>query len=807
MDVELFNIDLSDYKAKIQELRKELSGLEKGTEEFMQVEKELNGVTQDLANAIGGANPSMNELRAVMKQLRADWASANDEAERGAIAQQMGVVEAQMKSMNQELKNTSQGAMAAEGSYNALVVKMRELQEAAKATGDAAERSNYAQQANAVNEQLKAMDAEMGNYKRNVGSYENAISNSFQQIGQSLTPLLGSTSKMAGALGKFGGSVGIATGSLGAFIKAFKALKIAMASNPIGLVATLIVGLTVGIVNHIKAVKQAEEEYKQWKKSLTDISESMNEYIAKDKAHAEALYQTALRAKMGTDERKKAVQELQKEYPAYFGNLNAELATNKQLSASYLKLAEDIVKAAKARAAEDKLVDIYKQQLDLQMEVGKVYADNYKHNKTRRKDEEEALKYTKLETDAYRQRHKIGEKTAELRKSEKFLTKQIANNQVDIHAKVEDTAVASAKQTKQLDKQKDLLEQIEAKYKKIYELYDLMIAESDVYAESEWDKNLEKWLITQTKLKKGEDEIMEKYEAGLITAEEYNKLIRQNAVEWKQAEREFNNYIKEFKGETAKGELQGLLPEKEDNKIFNDVMKDVRDRIDETTEATLRLYMALEDVSMVDIFSNPERSLSALSSIMKGFEQMGKQIPQSLKTKTTMATIAAVSNEIANLADSVTSYWKETVQAQVDAGEITQEEAEKQFESIKAVEIATAIMQTLSGALAAQMSVWTEPSIPLWGKIAMSALLGMETLMSGYAQVDKIRNTSIGGGASKPSITVANATPLLNEAEDVNQLNAMEVTNGAGSQRVYILESDIQKSNTRVEVRESQSKF
>ena len=57
-----------------------------------------------------------------------------------------------MKSMNQELKNTSQNASAAEGSYNALVIKLRELQQAAKATGNATERMELSKKANEVND-------------------------------------------------------------------------------------------------------------------------------------------------------------------------------------------------------------------------------------------------------------------------------------------------------------------------------------------------------------------------------------------------------------------------------------------------------------------------------------------------------------------------------------------------------------------------------------------------------------------------------------------------------------------------------
>ena len=100
---------------------------------------------------------------------------------------------------------------------------------------------------------------------------------------------------------------------------------------------------------------------------------------------------------------------------------------------------------------------------------------------------------------------------------------------------------------------------------------------------------------------------------------------------------------------------------------------------------------------------------------------------------------------------------------------------------------------------------------PIVGGINAAAVVAM-----GIANIAKIKNTDMSGngggsngGASGASVTPANtayATELpatytrqITGASEVDALNQ--------DQRVYILESDIQASNKRVEVRENESSF
>lgn len=181
--------------------------------------------------------------------------------------------------------------------------------------------------------------------------------------------------------------------------------------------------------------------------------------------------------------------------------------------------------------------------------------------------------------------------------------------------------------------------------------------------------------------------------------------------------------------------------------------------------------------------------------------------------KQNMKIAQQLSKSVANVMGTVSDIMQANIEEKLKRGEISEEEAEKEFENVKKLQIAEAIINTLTGALQAQLSVWAPDSgiHSVWAKIAMSAALGIQTLATGYAQVQKIRNTTFGGGgsgAAQPTIITGAATPLLNEAQDLNELDAMYVT-GRPQQdtRVYVLESDITNAQNNQKVRVTESTF
>lgn len=114
---------VKSLKQEISDLRDELLNLEQGTQEYDDVQKQLQ--------------EDVNDLNTVMSAHK-------DQAE------------------------------VLEGSYQDLQNQLKELKAAWKSTNDEAERDVLGQKINDLNNQLKDMDASIGDFHRNVGNYESA---------------------------------------------------------------------------------------------------------------------------------------------------------------------------------------------------------------------------------------------------------------------------------------------------------------------------------------------------------------------------------------------------------------------------------------------------------------------------------------------------------------------------------------------------------------------------------------------------------------------------------------------------------
>lgn len=72
---------------------------------------------------------------------------------------------------------TRQATTAAEGSYNALQMRLKQLRNEWKMTTNEARRAELGKEIAQINTKLKDMDASIGNYQRNVGNYQSAWGN------------------------------------------------------------------------------------------------------------------------------------------------------------------------------------------------------------------------------------------------------------------------------------------------------------------------------------------------------------------------------------------------------------------------------------------------------------------------------------------------------------------------------------------------------------------------------------------------------------------------------------------------------
>lgn len=970
-EIKLFDINLEDYRDKIQQLRAELAQLTQDTAEYDKKQQELVNTTNALSNAVASSNPSMAQLRTTLKDLKTEWANANSEAARGAIAQQIGVIEGQMKIMNQELKNSSQSAASAEGSYNSLVVKMRELQQAAKSTSDETQRLNLSQKANEINQQLKSMDAEMGNYQRNVGDYANQFAGAMTQLGISLGGAenafkLASTAGMGfrGVLDvlKAHPIIAVVTLLVGIFMKLKNAIskneelsnkwKVAMSAfqpilnaitnaidwlagklvdvmswvssnlpkglRSVGKFAKGLFNILGSVVDAITFIPKTLAKVMQtvtdvvfkgvnalaskigdllsavglddWAVKVVNASKSAGETIKGFFKGVEKLYAGAGDAvrKFGSTVQN-ALNNAGKTIETYQRKARSDIKLEQDLRAEQIKTAESEKKQSKLR--EDIAKASGKKKIELERELQKEIKETGKRQAELAKRQYESfLAQSKLAPNSKEDNDRLAQLKSAWIAAENAATRASAKIEQKIQNQdqaIKKSASASAKAAKaEAEKAEQAIQKAGKAALKTYNDTFKAIADGATtrinenkseeelfksaglltpemmrkYADDRY--NIQKTSLEQ-EIKLTQDalnskvildqdktalalkysnlviqqqvaENKHKSELNKIWLDENKKIYEEDAKNYQQAyakdnseySRKNSEDITNISQQYADGkisyeeyeeQLKGLQEQYDadeaDREIQHlqemlDLKKQYLDKVlaqfGENSEEYLRQKeeydaqeLALEDKKTERIQANAKRQANNRQKAEENQEKKNK-------------TIKKAADAVTNLASNITNAWKNIVQAQLDAGEITEEEAEKQFEKMKTLEIATATVSTIAGAVGAFMGTWKDETIkPIWLRGVIAGANAASVLAAGIAQIAQIKSTTLdSSGISGNNITVANATPLLDEAQDVNQLTSLNVNGDSGSDsRVYILQSDIVETTNQNKVRVKQSTF
>lgn len=114
--------------------------------------------------------------------------------------------------------------------------------------------------------------------------------------------------------------------------------------------------------------ERARKEQEEFKKSLTDIDEASSSYCANEISRLESLYKAAKDEAKSKDERRKAAEQLQSLYPAYFKNLSTEEIMVGNTKSAYDKLRASIIEVARARAAAAKIEENESKRLTLEQQ-------------------------------------------------------------------------------------------------------------------------------------------------------------------------------------------------------------------------------------------------------------------------------------------------------------------------------------------------------------------------------------------------------------------------------------------------------
>lgn len=114
--------------------------------------------------------------------------------------------------------------------------------------------------------------------------------------------------------------------------------------------------------------KDAMERTKREAALLNDVNKKMVETAGQEIAKLSTIYSVATNNTISTKERRKAVEDLQKEYPSYFANIDKETIMQGKAASAYDKAKEAIIEKAKAQAIESKLAEEYSKKLDIEIQ-------------------------------------------------------------------------------------------------------------------------------------------------------------------------------------------------------------------------------------------------------------------------------------------------------------------------------------------------------------------------------------------------------------------------------------------------------
>lgn len=182
------------------------------------------------------------------------------------------------------------------------------------------------------------------------------------------------------------------------------------------------------------------------------------------------------------------------------------------------------------------------------------------------------------------------------------------------------------------------------------------------------------------------------------------------------------------------------------------------------------------------------------------------------KAEATDNYVAAVQDSlsgIGSILDNVASAWETSIQSQIDAGEISEEEGEKQMENMKGIQSAIALINALSSAVSAYNSM---ASIPYVGP-ALGAAAAAAALASGIAQVvaiNKVKRGDKGGNESTRYAEVTPTTPDYNPTAVTNVTGGQETENLANAMSntpIWVSVKDIDNAQSKVKTREKESTF
>jgi len=393
-DLKNVSQDAGTASVSFQEASKKISMTAADFDSIRQTVKAFDAQAAELNSRLSDNKETISALRTSLRDLSKEYktgAISEEEykSKRDAIVSQLRTLTEQNKQYSAILRNHAQVAISTTGSYNEMKASMLQLEKEyynlSQAAREGAKGMDILNNIGKLNQQLKNIDAQMGNYQRNVGNYAsgwNGLNVSIQQIARELPALSVGANTFFLAI----------SNNLPMFVDELKKARVEYellkksvpTATPVfkqvlgslfSWQTALVVGITLlssyggETTKWIGSLFDARKEIDYLKQLQEDLNKSQKEGVknAQDEAvKLDILYRAAVNLNKPMGERKKAVEELKKQYPSYFKNISDENILAGKAADSYQRLSNAILASAKARAVQDRLVEQAKQKLDLE---------------------------------------------------------------------------------------------------------------------------------------------------------------------------------------------------------------------------------------------------------------------------------------------------------------------------------------------------------------------------------------------------------------------------------------------------------
>lgn len=756
-------------------------------EEFVSVIKIEAG---DSEQTVKGLKQQISDLRDEILNLEKGTKQYDDAVD---------ALQDSQRKLDEVMSLTKKTATALEGSYDALVHKMAQLKKEWRATNDEARRNELGQQIAEINGQLKDFDASLGNFQRNVGNYQSALDGmeqktedfaaSMRNMQESIEPTKAkfeSVQKIASGVASGFAAVQGAAALLGVenedLEKTFIKLQAAMAlAQGIGGLGDLVEGVgkaTVafkGLNDKIKVISKTMGKA-GWLgvilavvAAVTALVKGLSVVKEKESAWAAQMEET----KRAQDRLRESIENSNNEMDRRVRLMKAQGAEERAIIETQLAGAK--INLDKAAANHRQADNQYRSVKDNAYGVNAMSNGAFKSVYGMSKDE--AVEYYKELKDAAYEVYKVEwDRVEELKFQLQLLDEIEKRKKQEIETNSNKTTVNLPKDDPNQILKDNIKERIsleeQATKRKLKNLEVEKQKEKEVAYTTITDKQQ-----LNARLEEIDREYAGKeYEIELASKERILGIL----YEWETANTDAKLQQVEISQEIADQEVE--IEKFKQDRLTEIAAQGSKDRKDKATEAVSGVTQTIQKSSLtfkeqIEEFGSAWDKMEIPDKI----NMIGSAIAQSF------SAVGDITNALA------------------DDLEANGEDNEKNAKKIKNLRIATATMDMLSGIVGAISSA--APMGPVgW---ALGAIQAASIATVGGINITKIKNTDFNGNADTSSVTPSASTYATElPATFTRQITgASEIESLNQDTRVYILESDIQASNKRVQVRESESSF